>query len=231
MDLAYAFAWYVVFILSATFHEASHAWAAKRGGDLTAYEGGQVSMNPWPHIRREPIGMVVIPLISVFLIHWPFGYAKTPYDPLWAYNHPRKAAWMAAAGPAANLFLLLVAAAGIKIGVATGFFLQPFSINLQSLVEPASTGIASGLAVLASMLFSMNLILFILNLIPLPPLDGSGVISLLMSEDAARRYKTIISNPVFGLIGLMLAWYAFNPLFQVIFLKVINILYWGANYS
>jgi len=231
MDLAYAFAWYIVFIVSVTFHEASHAWAAKRGGDLTAYEGGQVSMNPWPHIRREPIGMVVIPLISVFIIHWPFGYAKTPYDPLWAYNHPRKAAWMAAAGPAANLLLLLIGAAGIKIGVTTGFFFQPFSINMRSLVEPASEGIASGLAVFVSMLFSMNLILFILNLIPLPPLDGSGVISLLMSEDAARRYKSIIANPVFGLVGLMLAWYAFNPLFQVIFLKVINILYWGSNYS
>jgi Zn-dependent protease len=231
MELAYAFAWYIVFLISVTFHEASHAWAAKRGGDLTAYEGGQVSMNPWPHIRREPIGMVVIPLISVFVIHWPFGYAKTPYDPMWAYNHPRKAAWMAAAGPAANLLLFLIAAAGIKIGVMTGFFLQPYSINFRSLVEPASAGIATGLAIFVSMLFSMNLILFILNLIPLPPLDGSGVVALFLHEETARKYKTIISNPVFGIIGLLLAWYAFTPLFQFIFVKVINILYWGTNYS
>ena len=231
MELAYAFAWYIVFLISVTFHEASHAWAAKRGGDLTAYEGGQVSMNPWPHIRREPIGMVVIPLISVFVIHWPFGFARTPYDPIWAYNHPRKAGLMAAAGPAANLLLFLLAAAGIKAGVAAGFFLQPDSINFRSLVEPASSGIASGLAIFVSMLFSMNLILFILNLIPLPPLDGSGVIALFLHDEAARRYKAIISTPIFGIIGLLLAWYVFTPLFQYVFLKVINILYWGANYS
>jgi Zn-dependent protease len=231
MELAYAFAWYIVFLISVTFHETSHAWAAKRGGDLTAYEGGQVSMNPWPHIRREPIGMVVIPLISVFVIHWPFGYARTPYDPMWAYNHPRKAAWMAAAGPAANLLLFLFSIVAIQIGIATGFFLQPYSLNFRNIVEPASTGIASGLAIFVSMLFSMNLILFILNLIPLPPLDGSGVVALFLHEDAARRYKTVISNPVFGIIGLLLAWYAFTPLFQFIFLKVINVLYWGSNYA
>ena len=60
-ELAYAIGWVIVFILSATFHEAAHAWAAKRGGDLTAYHGGQVSLDPIPHMRREPFGMVVLP--------------------------------------------------------------------------------------------------------------------------------------------------------------------------
>jgi Zn-dependent protease len=231
MDIGYALAWYIVFIISVTFHEASHAWAAKRGGDLTAYEGGQVSMNPWPHIKRAPVGMFILPIISIFLIKWPFGFASTPYNPVWAYNHPRKAAWMAAAGPAANLLLLLISTAGIKVGVMTGFFLQPDTINFRTLVLPAAGGAASGLSIFISMLFSMNLILFILNLIPLPPLDGSGVVSLFLKEETARRYKTVISNPLFGLIGLLMAWYIFNPLFQVIFLKIINILYWGSNYS
>ena len=56
--------WYVVFLLSTTCHEAAHAWAAKLGGDLTAFHGGQVSLDPIPHIRREPFGMVIFPLLT-----------------------------------------------------------------------------------------------------------------------------------------------------------------------
>src|SRR4051794_31872845 len=64
-ELLLALGWYFVFLFSTTFHEAAHAWVAQRGGDLTAYEGGQVSLDPRPHIRREPWGMVVLPLLSV----------------------------------------------------------------------------------------------------------------------------------------------------------------------
>src|SRR5512139_3777627 len=105
-DLIYAPLWVVFFIFSATVHEAAHAWAAKRGGDLTAYQGGQVSLGPWPHIRREPFGMVVLPVLSLALAGWPFGFASTPYAPVWADRHPRRAALMALAGPAANLALV-----------------------------------------------------------------------------------------------------------------------------
>ena len=209
--------------------EAAHAWAAKKGGDLTAYTGGQVSLNPWPHIKRSPIGMVVIPIISVFLIGWPFGFAQTPYDPVWAYNHPRRCAWMAVAGPAANLLLVLLSFAVIKLGLSTGLFLAPDSVNMERLVGPGSPGIATGLAIFISMLFTLNLILFILNLIPLPPLDGSGVIALFLHDDAARKYKAVISNPAFGLIGLLLAWQVFNPIFNALFLKAVNLLYLGTG--
>ena len=62
--LVLGFAWYVVLLLSTTCHEAAHALAAKLGGDLTAFHGGQVSLDPVPHIRREPFGMVVFPILS-----------------------------------------------------------------------------------------------------------------------------------------------------------------------
>src|SRR5215217_6143925 len=101
-DVADAIIYYIVFLFSTTLHEAAHAWAAKRGGDLTAYHGGQVSLSPVPHIRREPFGMLVLPLASSLLTGWPFGYASAPYDREWARREPRKAAWMALAGPAAN---------------------------------------------------------------------------------------------------------------------------------
>ena len=89
-----AVVYFLVFLISATFHEAAHALAAYWGGDPTAYEGGQVSINPWPHMRREPFGMVAIPLFFVFTRGFPIGWASTPYDPTWAAQHPRRAAWM-----------------------------------------------------------------------------------------------------------------------------------------
>ena len=58
---------YLVFVYSTSLHEAAHAWAAWKGGDSTAYDGGQVTLDPLPHIRREPIGMVVLPLVSVLV--------------------------------------------------------------------------------------------------------------------------------------------------------------------
>jgi Zn-dependent protease len=230
-NLAYPFAWYIVFVISVTIHEAAHAWAAKRGGDLTAYAGGQVSLNPFPHMKREPLGMVVFPLISAFALGWPFGYASTPYDPLWADRNPRKATWMGLAGPAANLLLLLVGFAIIKFGLVSGFFWEPYSINFHHIVDPANGNPESPLTLFISMLFSMNLILLVLNLIPFPPLDGSSLITFFLNDNNARRFHAMTHNWVFGIIGLMLAWFAFSPLFRIIFPGVMNIIYWGAGYG
>ena len=68
--LALGLLYYVVFLFSTTFHEAAHAWAAMRGGDLTAYHGGQVSLDPRPHIRREPFGMLILPLVTTLTSGW-----------------------------------------------------------------------------------------------------------------------------------------------------------------
>ena len=81
--------WYVVFLLSVTCHEGAHAWAAYRGGDPTAYLGGQVSLNPIPHVRREVVGTVLIPLMSYMYAGWMMGWASAPYDPNWQDRYPR----------------------------------------------------------------------------------------------------------------------------------------------
>src|SRR5690242_2145163 len=139
--------YYVVFLLSTTVHEAAHAWAAKLGGDLTAYHGGQVTLNPMPHIRREPFGMVVLPLISVLISGWPFGFASAPYDPNWAMRYPRRAGWMALAGPGANLLLVLVSGIAIRVGVASGHFFAPVSIaNFAHVVGSDVGGVWPGVA-------------------------------------------------------------------------------------
>ena len=223
--------WYVVLLFSLTFHEASHAWAALRGGDLTAYHGGQVSLDPMPHIRREPFGTVVFPLLSFALGGWMFGWASTPFDPAWANAHPRRAGWMSLAGPAANLALVLLAALAIRAGLLAGVFAPPASIDFSHLTQAVDGGLWASVATLLSVLFTLNLILFGFNLLPFPPLDGSGVISLVVSEAAARRLQEFFAQPALALGGILLAFVLFRAIFPPLHLAAINLLYPGLDYG
>jgi Zn-dependent protease len=230
-DLGQALVYYVVFLFSTTLHEAAHAWAAKRGGDLTAYHGGQVSLDPRPHIRREPFGMVVLPLLSVLISGWPFGFASAPYDPSWARRHPRRAAWMALAGPGANLGLIVLAAVLINAGVALGVFHPPASITFGRITAANAGAAADAFALLLGVFFSLNLVLFLLNMLPLPPLDGSGALPLVLSSDATRRYQEFVwRQPALGWIGILVAWQVFDYLFNPVFLAAVNLLYPGVSY-
>src|SRR6476469_10954504 len=115
MAVATGFLWFVAFLFSTTVHEAMHALVALRGGDPTAYHGGQVSLSPIPHIRREPIGMLLVPLFTALTQGWAMGWASAPYDPVWAERHPKRAALMAAAGPAGNFIIAGIAFVLIKL--------------------------------------------------------------------------------------------------------------------
>lgn len=227
-----ALTYYVVFLFSTTLHEAAHAWAAKRGGDLTAYHGGQVSLDPAPHIRREPFGMVVLPLLSVLVAGWPFGYASAPYDPRWALRHPRRAALMALAGPASNLLLVVLAALLIRGGEAAGVFYAPDSVSFGNLAGSRAGGLWPSAAFLLSVFFSLNLLLAAFNLLPFPPLDGSGALPLVMSAESSRSYQEFVwSNPMIGWMGMLLAWRVFDVFFDPIFWGAVNLLYPGVSYG
>jgi len=223
--------WYVVFLLSITCHEAAHAWAAKKGGDPTAYLGGQVSLNPLPHMQREPFGTIVVPLISYFLFgaqggRWMIGWASAPYDPYWEDRHPQRAALMAAAGPAANLVLCLIGWAALKVGLLNGLWVATSSPQFdQVVVAVGQDGSAwIGLGRFCSVLFSLNLILFLFNLLPLPPMDGASVLSGFVP--AARRLKEQFgANPMLGLVGLVLAWKLFPFLFRPVYTMLLIWLY------
>ena len=219
--------YYIVFLFAATCHEAAHAWAAMRGGDLTAYHGGQVSLDPIPHIRRAPFGMVVLPILSVIYMGWPLGFASAPYDPDWAQAHPRRAALMSLAGPCANLALMLIAALAIHAGMALGFFYPPDEVSFGHLVGTDAGRFAQAVAFFIGAIFSMNLVLFVLNMLPLPPLDGSGAVPLLMSSQAARQYHDAVrSHPAFGIVGILIAWHLLGAIFLPVFLFAVNLLYW-----
>ena len=148
--------WFAAFLFSTTCHEAAHALLGRLGGDRTAED--QVTLNPLPHIRREPFGMVLLPLLSgissggTSLIGW----ASAPFDPAWARCHPRRAALMSAAGPLANFAL-----AGAAILILRGM-----------IASGGSRQVAEVVWVMAL----LNALLGVFNLIPLPPLDGAGVV-------------------------------------------------------
>jgi len=228
--LKLVFAWYLVFVFSTVLHEAAHALAALKLGDPTAYEGGQASLDPVPHISRAPFGMVVVPILTCLLWKggWMIGWASAPYDPKWAREFPRRSAIMAAAGPAANLLLVLVAAIAIRLGVALDIFVEPAQKTLTAVTASASgLGFAHGLSMIISLLFSLNLILFVFNLIPLPPLDGSALLPLVLPDNIARRYLDLMANPMFSFLGILVAWNIFGSLLGPVFYLAVGLLYIG----
>ena len=214
--LIHGAAWYLAFLFSTTAHEASHAWAALKLGDKTAFHGGQVSLDPIPHIRREPFGMVLIPILAFMFGGWMIGWASTPYDPNWARQYPRRSAWMAAAGPAANLVLVLVAAAIIHIGLLAGVFHVADMLTPIHLFEAGSGAGAEAIVLLVSVFFSLNVLLFTFNLLPVPPMDGSSVLTLILPESVAEKYRELARSPAFTLVGFIVAWKLFGLAYPAI---------------
>jgi len=206
--LALGFIWFVAFLFSTTCHEAAHALVAKLGGDETAALGGQVSLNPVPHMKREPWGMIVIPILSYLMMNGNgmMGWASAPYDPQWERRHPKRSGWMALAGPTANLLLMLLAVAGLRMGAAWGWF-HP---------DPV-TGHRDFAAVTLMIFFSLNLLLGTFNLLPVSPLDGSTVILLFMSEKTAQRYLDWLRGNSLAMVGLLVGLLVFRYMYGPIY--------------
>lgn len=224
-DIALGAIWYLAFLFSTTCHEAAHSLVAKWGGDLTASEGGQVTLNPIPHIRRSPFGMVVMPILSYWLGGWMIGWASAPYDPTWQRRHPHRSAWMALAGPAANFTLVLLSAVAIRVGVALGYFVPPTSISGFSQLALASNGEATFLTSALSIFFVLNLLLGSFNLLPVPPLDGHAGIMVLMKEKFALRYLDFVQGGNYAFVGLLIAWQVYGRVFNWVFSFGLKLLY------
>lgn len=231
VDLFAALLWYVALLFSLCCHEAAHGWAAQRGGDPTAYLGGQVTLDPRPHIRREPFGTVVMPLLAYSMAGWMIGWASTPYDPNWAVRHPRRAAWMSLAGPAANAGLVLAAAVAIRLGLWAGIFEAPASIGFDRVAGSPLGGVWPAVAAFVSILFTLNLLLLVFNLIPVPPLDGAGALGLLLPERFALRLRLALARPRWRLIGLLVAWTAIGEIMAPVHRTAIRLLYPELGYS
>jgi Zn-dependent protease len=192
---------YVAFLLSTVFHEAAHALVAKWGGDLTAYAGGQVSLDPIPHIKREPFGLVLMPLLSLMTSNSMFGWGSAPFDPYWQIRYPRRAALMALAGPVSNFVLAAVVAVLMHIGIAAGLFIPISDLGVTSL----NGGLLEGLGFFLSVMLRLNILLGIFNLLPVPPLDGHAVIGLFLPEDIFLRFLEWVRSPMASLVGFLIA--------------------------
>ena len=215
--------WYVAFLLSLTCHEAAHALVAKWGGDLTAYSSGQVTLNPLPHIRREPFGTVLVPILSFLLSGWMLGWGSAPYDPLWEQRHPKRSALMALAGPAANFLLTILVVVLVHAGTGMGAFQAPEAVGFTRIVD-ATNGSMEGVAQFLSILFSLNLLLGCFNLLPVPPLDGHSAVGLFLPEDIFKRWLELVRSPMLSLLGLLLAWRYFDVIFYPVFFFALGLL-------
>jgi Zn-dependent protease len=195
--LVYGFIYYVAFLFSTTCHEASHALVAKWGGDTTA--AGQITLNPIPHLRREPWGMIIIPILTFLFTRGMIGWASAPFDPAWERQHPRRAGLMALAGPAANFTLMLIAALALRVGHAAGW------LGIDPVTRQADLPTLT-----LFVFFSLNLLLGTFNLLPFPPLDGSAGIMLFMGENTAQRYLDWLRGSSYARLGLLFGLLAFR---------------------
>ena len=190
-DFAQIFLVFIVLLFSLTVHEAAHAWTADRLGDPTARILGRVSLNPLVHI--DPIGTVLFPLLAIVAGVPLIGWAKpVPVNVQKLRNHRRDYVLVAAAGPASNLGLAVIAAVVLK--------LMP--------VSPVTLGEPNITAPIASMLsraLYLNVLLAVFNMIPIPPLDGGNVIGGLLPRPLSYRFDSLIRPYGFVLLyALML---------------------------
>jgi Zn-dependent protease len=231
IDFGSAFIWFTSFLFSTTFHEAAHAYVAWRGGDPTAYHGGQVSLSPAPHVAREPIGMLALPLLTSLTQGWAIGWASAPYDPVWAERHPKRAALMAAAGPAANFTIAITAFGLIRLGLAMGWFIAPDHVTLESIVELTGAGTPSFVTSLLSVLLVQNVFLGIFNMLPLPPLDGASVFSIFLPEGMRRSMNDFAANGMMSMLGLVIAWQVFPMFTGRVFSLLLMLVHPSMSYS
>lgn len=214
--------WYIVFLFSTTFHEFAHAFLAHRGGDDTAHEGGYATLDPLPHIRRSPMGMVLMPVISYLYLGWMVGFASVPYDPEWGRRNPKRQALMSLAGPGANLLLVLISLVTIR-ALLSANLVQFAPYGSHQLLEAVGRGSRTPMGALAmalGVMLQLNVVLCLFNLIPIPPLDGAGVLGGLFPRRIGSLYERMQQVPAFGFLGLVVAWKVFPfiaaPAFRVV---------------
>lgn len=202
-EIAYYICSILSFIPAIVLHEVMHGFAANRLGDPTAKQQGRLSLNPLKHI--DPFGTVIMPFLLMMMNMPVFGYAKpVPYNPAYFKNPKRDDFIVGMAGPAANLAMALVAG-------AAAWLLSPLSSTIM-----VSNAFLLYFYYLFLPLFTLiNLYLMFFNLLPIPPLDGSSIIALLIPERHLPTYYRLQqwAFPVFLIIVIGIPYiFNFNPI-------------------
>ena len=214
----------VAFLFSASVHESAHAWTSSYFGDDLARSQGRISLNPIVHI--DPIGTLLFPAIA-FFTHVPLlGWAKaTPVNPL-AWRNKRVANfWVSAAGVICNFIMAIIAGIAIRLLFSFGVI----DVGIGGLI-PATTNsmIAVGAVNLLQTFFMINIVLGVFNLLPIPPLDGSGILASLLPsgfEEAMDQFQQ------FGYLHLFVAVFTgvIGKILGVVIPLVWSLVFFGAQ--
>ncbi len=189
-------------LFAITLHEAAHGYVARHFGDMTADKAGRISLNPLHHI--DPFGTVLLPLLTLWMGGILFGWAKPVPVNFAALRHPKKdMLWVAIAGPASNLAMALGWAFIYKIGM-----MFPENYFAGPLLGMSQIGI------------QINVVLMVLNLLPLPPLDGGRVAVSLLPHRQAFQLAKVEPYGMFILIFL-----AVTPVLSLILLPLVNLVF------
>lgn len=189
--------WALPVLFAITFHEVAHGYAARALGDRTAEMLGRLSLNPARHI--DPVGTLLVPALLLALGGFLFGWAKPVPVVMANLRRPRRdMAIVAVAGPLTNLAMAIAWAALLRVALAMG----------------AEEGLWLGVRFMAIAGITINLVLLVLNLLPLPPLDGSRVLASLLPPAAAQRLDRLepwglvilVVLMATGILGKILYW-------------------------
>lgn len=171
-------------ILSLTFHEAAHAFAAWKLGDPTAKRLGRLTLNPLPHI--DPVMTILVPLILAYTTGFIFGGARpVPVDPRNFENPHRSNALVALAGPLSNVLLAILGLIALRVLDHTGTF--------EGKLLPS----------ILTYFVMFNVILAVFNAVPIPPLDGSRVVTWLLPPSLRAGYNALEGIGIFLIFGLL----------------------------
>lgn len=194
-----------VLLFALSVHEAAHGWVAHKLGDPTAYQMGRITLNPIAHI--DPFGTILFPLMLIVMrAPFLFGYAKpVPVNPLNLKNPKRDNLLISAAGPLSNLAVAVIAFMGMIILK----FLDPN-------VFVSRGGFSHLIFLILFNAIILNVILATFNLIPIPPLDGSGVLMGFLSDEAAQKYDRIRPYGMIIIIVLFMT-RVFSVVFSIVY--------------
>lgn len=177
----------VPLIFAVTVHEAAHGWVANKLGDPTAKQLGRLTFNPIPHI--DPVMTILVPIAMFVTSGFLFGGAKPVPVNTRNFKHPRRdMAIVAVAGPLSNLLMAILWALIFKMALT-------MSVQWEQMALPILLTAKYGILI--------NLILMVLNLLPLPPLDGSRVLAWLSPSSIAQKLDQVERYGIFILIGLL----------------------------
>jgi Zn-dependent protease len=200
-QLAQTLAIYALPVLFAiTLHEAAHGYVARHFGDMTAHAEGRISLNPVRHI--DILGTIVVPLVILLLSYGKllFGWAKPVPVNYSALRKPRQhMAWVAAAGPGANLVMAILWAVVLRLAIGmtdrSAAWMEVARLHgtdglIQAVMKYGSSAVEFLVAVSAAGIL-VNLVLMLLNLLPIPPLDGGRIVASLLPSRAAWRFAKL----------------------------------------